>query len=78
MTIFMGAVYPDTCEIRKYTSILIIIHRHVSSTIVQVVYGHEVSGDPMEDTLIKQAEQAAKLTTATGSIGGTIDRKSVV
>ena len=40
--------------------------------IVRLVYGHETSGDPMEDTLIKQTEQVTKLSSAAGSPGGTL------
>ncbi|KAL5532017.1 hypothetical protein ACEPAF_5581 [Sanghuangporus sanghuang] len=73
--------YDDIVEenVRKFLHRLLVspdnsykeVHGHVASIVVKAVYGHDVSGNPADDPLIKLNEQALNMTTATGSVGAT-------
>ena len=55
----------------SYLIDLLSIHRHVASMVVKIVYGYEVSGNPLDDPLIRMNEHGQALVKATGNFGAT-------
>ncbi|KAL5483180.1 hypothetical protein ACEPAI_8409 [Sanghuangporus weigelae] len=48
------------------------IHGLVASIIIEVVYGHSISGDPVDDEFIIENERATRLVASCGNVGLTI------
>ncbi|KAL5521414.1 hypothetical protein ACEPAG_9340 [Sanghuangporus baumii] len=48
------------------------IHGHVASIIIEVVYGHSISGNPVNDTCIVKNERAARISALCGNAGATV------